>query len=154
MDCSLPGSSVHGIFQARVLEWVAITFSRRSSQPRIPNLGLPHCRQMLYHLSHQGSPTVGMGGSNLHVGRTQGCVIVQLLGRSDSLRLHGLHHARLPCPSQSPGACSNSCLLSRWCHPEASRVPHVAWSTANSGWIWTEANPQNLPPLAFLAAQW
>ena len=34
MDCSLPGSSVHGIFQARVLEWVAISFSRRSSQPR------------------------------------------------------------------------------------------------------------------------
>ena len=29
MDCSLPGSSVHGIFQARVLEWVAIAFSRR-----------------------------------------------------------------------------------------------------------------------------
>ena len=34
MDCSPPGSSVHGIFQARVLEWVAISFSRGSSQPR------------------------------------------------------------------------------------------------------------------------
>ena len=34
MDRSLPGSSVHGIFQARVLEWVAISFSRGSSQPR------------------------------------------------------------------------------------------------------------------------
>ena len=34
MDCSLQGSSVHGIFQARVLEWVAISFSRGSSQPR------------------------------------------------------------------------------------------------------------------------
>ena len=34
MDCSLPGSSVHGIFQARILEWFAISFSRRSSQPR------------------------------------------------------------------------------------------------------------------------
>ena len=33
MDCSLRGSSVHGIFQARILEWVAISFSRRSSQP-------------------------------------------------------------------------------------------------------------------------
>jgi len=31
MDCSLPGSSIHGIFQARVLEWVAISFSRESS---------------------------------------------------------------------------------------------------------------------------
>ena len=55
MDCSLPGSSVRGIFQARVLEWVAISFSRGSSQPRESNLGLPHCRKMLYHLSHQGS---------------------------------------------------------------------------------------------------
>ena len=34
MDCSLPGSSVHEIFQARVLKWVAISFSRGSSQPR------------------------------------------------------------------------------------------------------------------------
>ena len=34
MDCSLPGSSVHGIFQARVLEWVAIFFSRGTSWPR------------------------------------------------------------------------------------------------------------------------
>ena len=34
MDCSLPGSSVHGILQARILEWVAIPFSRGSSWPR------------------------------------------------------------------------------------------------------------------------
>ena len=34
MDCSLPGSSIHGVFQARILEWVAISFSRRSSWPR------------------------------------------------------------------------------------------------------------------------
>ena len=34
MDCSRPGSSVHGIFQARILKWVAIPFSRESSQPR------------------------------------------------------------------------------------------------------------------------
>jgi len=34
MDCSPPGSSVHGILQARILKWVAIPFSRRSSRPR------------------------------------------------------------------------------------------------------------------------
>ena len=34
MDCNLPGSSVHGILQARTLEWVAVSFSRESSQPR------------------------------------------------------------------------------------------------------------------------
>ena len=34
MDCSPPSSSVHGIFQARILEWVAVPFSRGSSRPR------------------------------------------------------------------------------------------------------------------------
>ena len=39
---------------------------------------------------------------------------------SNSLRPHGLQHARLPCPSPTPGACSNSCPSSRWCHPTIS----------------------------------
>ena len=55
MDCSPPGSSVHGILQA-ILEWVAISFSRGSSQPRDRTRVLPHCRQTLYPLSYQGSP--------------------------------------------------------------------------------------------------
>ena len=36
---------------------------------------------------------------------------------SDSLRPHGLQHTRLPCPSPTPGACSNPCPSSQWCHP-------------------------------------
>ena len=36
---------------------------------------------------------------------------------SYSLQLHGLQQARLPCPSPTPGACSNSCPSSQWCHP-------------------------------------
>ena len=39
---------------------------------------------------------------------------------SNSLWPHGLLHVRLPCPSQSPWVCSNSCLRSRWCHPTIS----------------------------------
>ena len=39
---------------------------------------------------------------------------------SDSLQPHRLQHARLPCPSPSPGACSNSCPLSQWYHPTIS----------------------------------
>ena len=39
---------------------------------------------------------------------------------SNSLRPHGLHHTRLPCPSLSPRVCSNSCPLSWWCHPTIS----------------------------------
>ena len=56
MDCSLPGSSVHGILQARILEWVTIPFSRGvSSQPR-DRTDLLLCRQILCHLSQQGNP--------------------------------------------------------------------------------------------------
>ena len=39
---------------------------------------------------------------------------------SNSLQPHGLQHSRLPCPSPSPGACSDSCPLSWWCHPTVS----------------------------------
>ena len=39
---------------------------------------------------------------------------------SDSLRPHGLQHTRPPCPSPTPGVCSNSRPLSRWCHPTIS----------------------------------
>ena len=39
---------------------------------------------------------------------------------SDSVWPHGLQHTRLPCPSPSPGAYSNSCPLSQWCHPTIS----------------------------------
>ena len=51
--CRPTGSSVHGDSQARILEWVAVPSSRASSQPRHRTLGLPHCRQILYHLSHR-----------------------------------------------------------------------------------------------------
>ena len=44
-NCSSPGSSVHGISQARILEWGAISSSRRSSRPR----DFLHCRWILYH---------------------------------------------------------------------------------------------------------
>ena len=39
---------------------------------------------------------------------------------SYTLQPHGLQHARLPCPSPTPGACSNSCPSSQWCHPTIS----------------------------------
>ena len=57
MDCSLWGSSVHWISQPRILEWVAISFFRGSS-PEGSNLGVLHCRQTLYCLSHQGNRTL------------------------------------------------------------------------------------------------
>ena len=44
------------ISQARILEWVAIPFSRGSYRPKDQTWGLLHCREILYHLSHQGNP--------------------------------------------------------------------------------------------------
>ena len=46
-----------------------------------------------------------------------------------SLRPHELRHTRLPCPSLSPGVCSNSCPLSQWCHP----IVHVV--AKNQTWL-------------------
>ena len=50
--CDPMDYTVHGILQARILEWVAFPFSRGS------NPGLLHCRQVLYQLSHKGSPRI------------------------------------------------------------------------------------------------
>ena len=59
MDCSLPGFSVHGLFQARILEWVAFPFSRGSSWPR-DQTHVSHIscigRSLSFH--HQGNPSV------------------------------------------------------------------------------------------------
>ena len=52
MDCSLPGSSIHGILQARILEWVSMSFSRGPSRFRTPTrISCISCmgRQILYH---------------------------------------------------------------------------------------------------------
>ena len=66
MDCSPPASSVHGILQARILEWVipifgipfpvVIPFLLGILLTQESNPGLPHCRQILYYLGHQASP--------------------------------------------------------------------------------------------------
>ena len=56
MDCSPPGSSVHAFLQARILEWVAIPFSRGVFPTQGSNPSFPRCRQILYYLSHRGSP--------------------------------------------------------------------------------------------------
>ena len=50
--CNPMDYTVHGILQARILEWVVFPFSR------VSNPGLPHCRQILYQLSHQGSSRI------------------------------------------------------------------------------------------------
>ena len=64
MDCSLPGSSVHGISQARILEWIAISFCRGLFQPGDQTHISCTGRWILLSLSHQGSPYWSMGAPN------------------------------------------------------------------------------------------
>ena len=105
MDCSPPGSSVHEIFQARILEWVAISFSRGSSQPRDrTQVSCTSCR-FFYQLSYRGSPIY----IYTHISSVQ----FSRSAMSDSLPTHESQHTRTPCPSPTPGVHSNSCPLSR-----------------------------------------
>ena len=85
MDCSLPGSSVHGILQARILEWFAVSFSRK--------LWLD--RPWLYFTC-----------------RLCCCLIAK---SCPTLWPHELQHTRLSCPSVSSGVCSDSCNFSKTC---------------------------------------
>ena len=56
MGCSPAGPSVHGILWSRTLEWVCHSLLQGVFPTQRSNPGLLHCRQILYHLSHQGSP--------------------------------------------------------------------------------------------------
>ena len=59
-------------------------------------------------------------GQRNHLGRLLRMLLFSHWVTSNSLWSHGLQHARLPCPSLSPGVCSDSCPLSRWGHPTIS----------------------------------
>ena len=63
MDCSLPSSSIRGFFQARMLEWVAISFSRGFFLTEGSNPGLVHCGQVLYHLTERWERAYSLNAS-------------------------------------------------------------------------------------------
>ena len=109
MDCSPSGSSVHGISQARILEWVAMPSSRDQTHRRIRNL------IMIQFSSVQLS-----------------CSIV-----SDSLRPHESQHPRPPCPSPTPGVHSDSRPSSQWWHPAiSSSVVPFSSCPQSLDWQW------------------
>ncbi|CAI9180469.1 unnamed protein product [Rangifer tarandus platyrhynchus] len=92
MDCSPPGSSVHGIFLAGILEWVATPSSRGSSRPR--DLCCLFCRWILYLLSHQGRPICDLSGvkdkqrlTSVKAVRTD---FIQLLTVGERAELHSI----------------------------------------------------------------
>ena len=112
MDCSPPGSSVHRILLARIVEWVAMPSSRGYSQPT--DWIQVFC---IFLIAGEFFTTEPLGKPNDFSFRS---VQVSRSIMSDSLWSHGLQHAMLPCPSPTPRACSNSCPLSQWCHPTIS----------------------------------
>ena len=74
MDCSLPGSSVHGIFQARILEWVAISSSKGSCWPKDQtHISLVSCigRWILYHSATWEALTPGRNVQNTWIIKVQ-----------------------------------------------------------------------------------
>ena len=68
-------------------------------------------------IAEESVTTEQLDNSSLLQGTHQGSVQFSPSVLSDSLWPHGLQHARLPCPSPTPGAYSNSCPSSQWCHP-------------------------------------
>ena len=73
MDCSPPGSSVHGILQAKILEWVAISFSRGSSWPRDQTLIFCIHRQILYHWATWEAPYLSISVSKWDYHTSEHC---------------------------------------------------------------------------------
>ena len=128
---------IHGILQARILEWVPISCFRGSSKPRDQTHIFCIGRQILYYWAMWEAP---IWLSNWTILRHKGMILStrkkkknysegkkykKFLGvsqfshsvMSDSLQPRGLQHARFLCPSPTPGPGLNSCPLSWWCHP-------------------------------------
>ena len=139
---------------------VSLSFLQEIFPTQGSNPCLPHCKWILYQLSHKGSPwtlewvafsssrgffqprnrsgvsciagkfftnwaireahNVNQNYNEVSSHTSQNVVLLLFLFSnwviSDSLQPHRLQHARLPCLSLSPGVCSNSCPLSRWCY--------------------------------------
>ena len=122
MDRSRPGPSLHGILRQdpgvgchALLQGIFLT---QGSKLRL--LALLHWLAGSLPLVPPGKPQI-LPFSAVQFSRS----VV-----SDSLRPHELQHATPPCPSPTPGVYSNSCPLSRWCHPtiSSSVIPFSSYS--------------------------
>ena len=96
MDCSLPVSSVHGIFQARVLEWVAFSFSKASSQPR-DRTPVSHTTGRRFTVWATLLTEPVFRSMNVTLGGLLLLFSHQVMPHS--LWPHRIQHTRLPCPS-------------------------------------------------------
>ena len=125
--CCLTQGSIMLLYSPRcwkVLPYLVLKFISLWGPPIIPLAVLRTTHCPFLSASHSSSRIQ----SSFHVQFSRSVM-------SDSLRPHELQHARPPCPSQTPGAYSNSCPLSWWCHPAISSSV-VPFSSC----------PQSLPP--------
>ena len=133
MDYSLPGSSDHGISQARILEWVAISFSRWSSTPRDrTQVSYLACRFFTTAPPRNNKWILKKFFTNYHCSVQFSHSVVP-----NSLRPHETQHLRPPCPSLIPEVYTNSCPSSQWCHPAVSSsvVPFSSCPQSLPAWV-------------------
>ena len=122
MDCSPPGSYINMISQTRILEWVAISFSRGSFQPKDQtHVSCSAGRFFIIWATREVSNHYSVQFSRSVV--------------SDSLWPHESQHVRPSCPSPTPGVHSDSRPSSQWCH-----------SAISSSVVPFSSCPQSLPP--------
>ena len=112
MDCSLPGSSINGIFQARVLEWGAIEIDIWYWYFTV--YGIQKDSLLIYLIIKEFEKKTKYFFLQFSSVQFSHSVV------SDSLWPHESQHARPPCPTQTPGVHSDSSPLSHWRHPAIS----------------------------------
>ena len=138
--CVTPQTAAHqvpipGILQARTLEWVAISFSNAWKwKAKVKSLSRVWLFATPWTAAYQAPPPMGFSRQEYRSGvpspspyKRVNNIIWEMKNNfsiqsvqfsrsvmSDSLWPHGLQHTRLPCPSPTPRACSNSCPSSRW----------------------------------------
>ena len=157
MDCSLPGSSVRGVFQARILECVAISFSRGSSWPREWTRVFCIGRQILFHwaiweiqsliiMLRKGSLWLGICSTGL-----KSCLCHQLRSLGQVTSLLSLFEVYSKRHSESVKALT--CALGggvRWGGQVAERPDSRLATASCEAWgLW-----QNLSAFVFLPVKW
>ena len=138
MDYRLPGSSVHEILQVRILEWVAM--------PSPPG-----------NISNPGTESVSLIPPALADGffitsatwETLNILFSSVAQSYLTLQPNRLQHTRLPCPSPTSRAYSNSCPLSQWCHPTISSSVVLNLSQRQSLYKWVSCSHQVAKVLEF-----
>ena len=145
MDCNQPGSSVHGISQARILEWVMISFSRGSSQPGDWTRFL-HCRYIRYY----GATREPLGYQwEVYILKVKVVQLSPTLCNSmdytvhESLKARILEWVSLPFsrgPSQCRGRTQVSCIAGRFFTSWITRTTNQSIQAGMQGRTWSQIN--------------